>query len=138
MKDSLLSLTCGRISLLFQCLEFLAPSRTISTGVRLRPLLPSAILQFKSLLLPTPVRRLQLATRSPPMAAASKTVKQGLLLVPRRLLLAVHKPNRLIYKRTDANCSSFHQRVFLVLLNPHRQRQTSILSIPRDNLRKQK
>jgi hypothetical protein len=32
-------------------------------------------------------------------------------------LLSVLKPNRLIYKRTDANCSSFHLRVFLGLSN---------------------
>jgi hypothetical protein len=53
-------------------------------------------------------------------------------------LLVVLKPNRLIRKRTDANCSSFQLRVFLGLSNPQGQRQTSILSIPRDNLRKQK
>jgi hypothetical protein len=51
-------------------------------------------------------------------------------------LLAVLKPNRLICKRTDANCRNFYLRVFLGLLNPQEQRQTSILSIPRDNLRK--
>jgi hypothetical protein len=33
-------------------------------------------------------------------------------------LLAVLKPNRIICKRTDANCSSFHLRVFLGLSNP--------------------
>jgi hypothetical protein len=32
-------------------------------------------------------------------------------------LLAVLKPTRLIRKRTDANCSSFHLRVFLGLSN---------------------
>jgi hypothetical protein len=43
------------------------------------------------------------------------------------------KPNRIIHKRTGANCSSFHLRVFLGLSNPQGQRQTSILSIPHDN-----
>jgi hypothetical protein len=33
-------------------------------------------------------------------------------------LLAVLKQNRIIRKRTDANCSSFHLRVFLGLSNP--------------------
>jgi hypothetical protein len=33
-------------------------------------------------------------------------------------LLAVLKPNRIIRKRTDVNCSSFHLRVFLGLSNP--------------------
>jgi hypothetical protein len=47
-------------------------------------------------------------------------------------VLAVLKPNRIIRKRTDANCSSFH-RVFLGLSNPQGQRQTSTLSILRDN-----
>jgi hypothetical protein len=32
-------------------------------------------------------------------------------------LLVVLKPNRIIRKRTDANCSSFHLRVFLGLSN---------------------
>jgi hypothetical protein len=32
--------------------------------------------------------------------------------------LAVLMPNRIIYKRTDAHCSSFHLRVFLELSNP--------------------
>jgi hypothetical protein len=53
-------------------------------------------------------------------------------------LLAVLKENRLIHKCTDANCSNFHLRVFLGLLNPQGQRQTSILSIPHDNFRNQK
>jgi hypothetical protein len=53
-------------------------------------------------------------------------------------LLVVFKPNRLIYKCTDVNYNSFHQRVFLGLSNPQGQMQTSILSIPRDNLSKQK
>jgi hypothetical protein len=48
--------------------------------------------------------------------------------------LAVLKPNRIIHKRTDAICSSFYLRVFLGLLNLQGQRQTSILSIPRDNI----
>jgi hypothetical protein len=51
------------------------------------------------------------------------------------LLLAVLKPNKIIRKRTDANCCSFHIRVFLVLSNPQGQRQTTTLSIPRDNFR---
>jgi hypothetical protein len=55
-----------------------------------------------------------------------------------RQLLVVLKPNRSIHKRKDANCSSFHLRVFLGLWNPQGQRQTSILYIPRDNMRKQK
>jgi hypothetical protein len=50
----------------------------------------------------------------------------------------VLKANRLIHKHIDANGNSFHLRVFLGLSNPQGQRQTSILSIPRDNLRKQK
>jgi hypothetical protein len=33
-------------------------------------------------------------------------------------LLAVLKPNRIIHKCTDANCSSFHLRVLLGLSNP--------------------
>jgi hypothetical protein len=53
-------------------------------------------------------------------------------------LLTVLKPNRLICMCTDANCSSFHLRVFIGLSNSQGQGQTSILSIPRDNLRKQK
>jgi hypothetical protein len=32
--------------------------------------------------------------------------------------LAVLKPNKIISKRIDANCSSFHLRVFLGLSNP--------------------
>jgi hypothetical protein len=36
----------------------------------------------------------------------------------RRALLAVLKPNRIIRKRTDANCSSFHLKVFIGLSNP--------------------
>ena len=53
-------------------------------------------------------------------------------------LLAVLKPNRIIRRRTDANCSSFHLRVFLGLSNPQGQRQTSTLSIPRDNFGERK
>jgi hypothetical protein len=33
-------------------------------------------------------------------------------------LLVVLKLNRIIRKRTDANCSSFHLRVFIELSNP--------------------
>jgi hypothetical protein len=36
----------------------------------------------------------------------------------RRVLLAILKPNRIIHKRADANCSSFHLRVFLGFSNP--------------------
>jgi hypothetical protein len=36
----------------------------------------------------------------------------------RRVLLVVLKPNRIIHKHTDANCSSFHLWVFLRLSNP--------------------
>jgi hypothetical protein len=48
-------------------------------------------------------------------------------------MLVVHKPNRIIQKRKDANCSSFHLRVFLGLSNAQGQRQTSTVSIPHDN-----
>jgi hypothetical protein len=48
-------------------------------------------------------------------------------------VLAVLEPNRIIRKRTNANCTSFHLRVFLGLSNPQGQRQTIALSIPRDN-----
>jgi hypothetical protein len=50
----------------------------------------------------------------------------------------VIKPNRIIRRRTDANCSSFHLRVFLGLSNPQGQRQTSTLSIPHDNFGERK
>jgi hypothetical protein len=53
-------------------------------------------------------------------------------------LLVVLKPNRIIDKCTNTNCSSFHLRVFLGLLNPQGQRQTSTISIPRDNFRERK
>jgi hypothetical protein len=53
-------------------------------------------------------------------------------------LLVVVKPNRIIRKNTDANCSSFHLRVFLQLSNPQGQRQTNTLSIPRDNFEERK
>jgi hypothetical protein len=53
-------------------------------------------------------------------------------------VLAVLKPNKIIRKRTEANYSSFHLRVFLGLLNPQGQRQNSTLSIPRDNFRERK
>jgi hypothetical protein len=59
-------------------------------------------------------------------------------LIMRDLLLAVLKPNRIIRKRTDANCSSFHLGVFLGLSNRQGQRQTSTLSISRDNFRERK
>jgi hypothetical protein len=54
------------------------------------------------------------------------------------MLLAVLKPNRIIRKHTDANCSSFHLRVFLGLSNPQGQRQTSTISILRDNFGERK
>jgi hypothetical protein len=54
------------------------------------------------------------------------------------MLLVVLKPNRIIHKRTDANCSSFHVRLFLGLSNPQGQRQPSSLSIPRDNFGERK
>jgi hypothetical protein len=50
----------------------------------------------------------------------------------------VLRPNRIIRKRTDANCTSFHLRVFQGLSNPQGQRQTSIISIPRDNFGERK
>jgi hypothetical protein len=55
-----------------------------------------------------------------------------------RCVLVVLKPNRIIRKQTDANCSSFHLRVFLVLSNPQGQRQTSTLSIQHDNFGERK
>jgi hypothetical protein len=57
---------------------------------------------------------------------------------PMTWLLAVLKPNRIICKRTNANCSTFYLGVFLGLLNPHGQRHTSTLSIPRDNFSERK
>jgi hypothetical protein len=54
------------------------------------------------------------------------------------MLLAVLKPNRIIRKCIDANCSSFQLRVFLGLMNPQGQRQTSTLSIPHDNFGERK
>jgi hypothetical protein len=53
-------------------------------------------------------------------------------------LLAVLKPSRIICKRTDANYSSFHLRLFLGLSNQQGQRQTRTLSIPRDNFSERK
>jgi hypothetical protein len=49
------------------------------------------------------------------------------------VVLAALKPNRIIRKCMDVNCSSFHLRVFLGLSNPQRQIKTSTISIPRDN-----
>jgi hypothetical protein len=58
---------------------------------------------------------------------------------PKRVkALAVPKANRIIRKRTNANCNRFHLRVFLGLSNPQGQRQTSTLSIPRDNFGERK
>jgi hypothetical protein len=53
-------------------------------------------------------------------------------------VLVVLQPNRIIRKRTDANCSSFHLRVFLRLSNPKGQRQTSTLYIPHYNFGERK
>jgi hypothetical protein len=53
-------------------------------------------------------------------------------------LLTVLRLNRIICKRTDDNCSNFHLRVFLGLSNPEGQRQTSTISIPRDNFGEKK
>jgi hypothetical protein len=53
-------------------------------------------------------------------------------------MLAVLKPNRIIHKRTDANCNNFHLRVFLGLSNPQGQRLTSTLCIPCDNFGERK
>jgi hypothetical protein len=55
-----------------------------------------------------------------------------------RVVLVVLKRNKIIRKRTYANCNSFHLRVFLGLLNPQGQRQTSTLSIPCDNFGERK
>jgi hypothetical protein len=55
-----------------------------------------------------------------------------------RMLLAVLKPNIIIHKRMNANCISFHLRVFLGLSNPQGQRQTSTIYIPRDNFGERK
>jgi hypothetical protein len=53
-------------------------------------------------------------------------------------LLVVLEPNRIIHKRTDANCSNFHLRVFLGLSSPQGQRQTTTLSIHMITLVKEK
>jgi hypothetical protein len=53
-------------------------------------------------------------------------------------VLAVLKPNRIIHKCTDANCSSFHLRVLLGLSNPQGQRQTNTLSKSHDNFGERK
>jgi hypothetical protein len=54
------------------------------------------------------------------------------------VVLAILKPNRIIRKHMDVNYSSFHLRVFLGLSNLQGQRQTSTLSIPRDNFGERK
>jgi hypothetical protein len=58
-------------------------------------------------------------------------------MVPESMLVVL-KPNRIIHKHTDVNCSNFHVRVFLGLSNPQGQRQTSTLSIPHDNFSERK
>jgi hypothetical protein len=81
-----------------------------------------------------------LATKRPEMThgrLASKAKLEG-SQIQDRALLVVLKPNRIIRKRTDANYSSFDLRVFLWLSNPQGQRQTSTLSIPRDNFGERK
>jgi hypothetical protein len=50
----------------------------------------------------------------------------------------VLKTNRIIHKHTYANCSNFHLKIFLGLSNQQGQRQTIILSIPRDNFGERK
>jgi hypothetical protein len=64
----------------------------------------------------------------------------GYVLPDRRFwwLLAVLKPNRIIHKRTNANYSRFHLRVFLGISNPQGQRQTSTLSISSDDFGERK
>jgi hypothetical protein len=52
--------------------------------------------------------------------------------------LVVLKPNRIIFKHIDANCTSFHLRVFLGLSNPQGQRQVSTISKPCDNFGERK
>jgi hypothetical protein len=81
-----------------------------------------------------------LATKRPEMRdgrLASKAKLEG-SQIQDRALLVVLKPNRIIHKCTDANYSSFDLRVFLWLSNPQGQRQTSTLSIPRDNFGERK
>jgi hypothetical protein len=57
---------------------------------------------------------------------------------PADRVLMVLKPNRIIRECTDANCSSFHLRVFLGLSNPQGKGQTSSISIPCDNFGERK
>jgi hypothetical protein len=57
---------------------------------------------------------------------------------PADRVLTVLKPNRIIHECTDANCSSFHLRVFLGLSNPQGKGQTSSISIPCDNFGERK
>jgi hypothetical protein len=74
---------------------------------------------------------------NPPRRGHGEPAKPRLLF-PFVWMLAVLKPNKIICKRRDANCSSFHLRVFLGLSNPQGQRQTSTLSIPHDNFGERK
>jgi hypothetical protein len=59
--------------------------------------------------------------RSYVIPRSEKTEPKPLYVYPgcsNHMLLAVLKPNRIIRKRTDANCISFHLRVFVGLSNP--------------------
>jgi hypothetical protein len=51
-----------------------------------------------------------------------KKLKDKILCEAHESVLVVLKPNKIIRKRMDANCSSFHLRVFLGLSNPQGQR----------------
>jgi hypothetical protein len=55
-----------------------------------------------------------------------------------RLIFCCGSVSRIVRKRADANCSSFHLRVFLGLSNRQGQRQTSTISIPPDNIGERK
>jgi hypothetical protein len=72
------------------------------------------------------------------MKIKDTNISQLSLAIAPESLLADHKPQRIIHKHTDANCISFHLRVFLGLSNPQGQRHTSTISIPRDNFAERK